>query len=133
MIDMGGPQAEAAILKDIARGTSDSQWRWTGQAPAVRVPLRNTAGLKFHADFAIADDTFRQTGPVTIRWMVNDRVLDTVRYAKPGSYVFEKPVPAEWLKPNAENAGGAAIDKVYIASTDGAKLGIILSRIGFLK
>jgi hypothetical protein len=133
IVEMGGPGAERAIVKDITGGQTNSSWRWTGQAPAVRVALKTTAALKFHAEFAIPEVTFRETGPVTIRWMVNGRVLDTVRYARPGSEQFEKPVPPDWLKPNSENVAGAELDKIYVAKGDGAKLGVILSRIGFVE
>jgi hypothetical protein len=130
MVDMGGPMAESAIVKDILKGPATG-WRWTNQEPTVRVRVGDPTGLAMRAEFAVAEVNFKETGPITIQWMVNDKVLDTVRYTEHGQQVFEKDVPQGWLKPNADNTAGAKIDKVVVAKRDGVKLGIILTRIGF--
>jgi hypothetical protein len=43
---------------------------------------------------------------------------------------FEKPVPPEWLTPESESTITVKVDKLYVAPDDGAKFGIIFSRIG---
>jgi hypothetical protein len=56
-----------------------------------------------------------------------------VRYEGGGQKRFEKPVPAAWLRTDADILVAAEIDKVWIAPADGARLGFILSRAGFIE
>lgn len=119
----------AHIVQDIPRGEPGA-WKWTGQKPTVKVTVRNNQGLRYSIDFAIADATFKETGPVTITFSVNDHVLDSVRYTAAGEQHFEKAVPAEWIEPMKDTLVAASIDKVWTAPADGAKLGFILKSIG---
>ena len=105
-------------------------WSWTGQRPAVKVRVRNAQKVRYEIDFTVADATFKQTGPVAITFFVNDHALDTIHYAKPGPQHYEKTVPAEWIDTGKDNVAGAAVDKVWTSPDDGAKLGLILTRIG---
>jgi hypothetical protein len=107
-------------------------WRWTGQRPTVRLFLRSVKNLRLVMEFFIPDAVMQQTGPITIRFIVNGRALDTVRYDSPGQKRFEKAVDSSWLLPDADNIVSAELDKVYIAEADKAKLGVALNGIGFL-
>jgi hypothetical protein len=42
-------------------------------------------------------------------------------------------VDASWLYKNGDNLVTAELDKVYIAEADGARLGVTLTRVGFLE
>jgi hypothetical protein len=128
VVMMSDGDADQRIVADI--GGPSGSWRWTGQRPTVKVVVKDTANVKYVIDFAVAEATFAQTGPVSITFRVNDQVLETVRYDKPGDYHFEKPVPAEWLKANEDILVAAELDKIFIAPEDGAKLGLILTRLG---
>jgi hypothetical protein len=128
MNDFFAPQH---FVRDIASGPP-SIWRWTYQRPAVRINAEFDQPVKYVIDFAVAEATLRDTGPVTIAFTVNDRVLDRVRYTASGQKHFEKLVPAGWLLPGKPTIAGAEIDKVWV-SKDGARLGFILVRIGFAK
>jgi len=131
LIGMGESDAEAFLVKDISRGGAEGGvWRWTQKRPTVRVVLRATENQKLMADYTIPDVTFAQTGPVTMDFFVNDQKLDTVRVEKPGPQHFEKPVPAEWLKVNADNQVAIEISKMYVSPQDRSTLGFILTRIG---
>jgi hypothetical protein len=92
--------------------------------------LRQAENLVYTLDFSIADSTFKDTGPVTLTFFVNDRIIGTRRYTLPGTYHFEQPVPPNWVEAGKEATLAAEIDKVWVAPQDGAKLGFILSRIG---
>jgi len=129
MVEMSDPDASLHVVKDIY-GPSDPSWRWTAQNPTVRMLVLSTENLKFHADFAIWNDGFKTTGPVEIAYLVNNQVLDRVRYTTPGEKHFDKPVPADWLSPDAETTLAMSVDKVYIAPKDGMKFGVILVRLG---
>lgn len=131
IINMNDPDAEAHMVKDIVRHLEGGSWRWAQQRPTVQVVIRNVENQKFTIDFAIADATFKDTGPVTMSFFVNDQLLDKVRYDQPGQKHFEKSVPPAWLKPNTDNTAAAEIDKIWTSPTDGAKLGFVLTRLGF--
>jgi hypothetical protein len=117
------------VVQDIPQG-EPGPWKWTGPKPTIKVVCRTNQGLRYIIDFVIADVTFKVTGPVTLTFLVNDHVLDTVRYATPGPQHFEKAVPPEWVNPLQDTLVAASIDKVFVAPADGAKLGFILQRIG---
>jgi hypothetical protein len=130
MVDMGNPDAGRHIVKDIYGATS-APWRWTNQEPTVRLLVLSTENIKFNADFAIWDDSFKITGPLEISFLVNGKLLDKIRYTTPGVKHFEKPVPADWLAVDADTTIAMYVDKLYIAPRDGAKFGVILTRVGF--
>lgn len=129
MVEMGDPAADSLIVKDIY-GASNPSWRWTGQNPTVRMLLLRTDRLKFIADFAIWDEGFKTTGPVEIAYLVNNQVLEKVRYAAPGVKHYEKDVPADWLSLESETTLAMSMDKVYIGPKNGMKFGVILVRLG---
>jgi hypothetical protein len=105
-------------------------WRWTGKRPTVRVRLRSADNLRYTIDFAVVEATLRYTGPVTISFLVNDRVLDRARYTRPGSQHFEKAIPAGWTTAGQDVMVGAEVDKPWTPPDGGPLLGMILVRIG---
>ena len=128
-VNLGADDADSYIVRDI--GDRDGAWRWTHKRPELRFFLESVDKLTFKAEFAIAEATIKDTGPVTISVLINGNLLDKVHCAKSGERYFEKPVPAKFLRPNAMNLVALEIDKVWIAPGDGAQLGFILSRAGF--
>jgi hypothetical protein len=130
-VAMGDQYAPDHFLKDVNLSLEGGSWRWTGQAPTLRFVLKSTHNLRLVMDFSISGETMKQTGPVTITYWVNGKVLDKVHYDKPGEQHFEKAVPEEWLY-KGDNIVTAELDKVYIAEADGVKLGFPLVRIGFV-
>ncbi len=130
IIDMGDEDIAPHIVKDVYENTG-SAWRWTKAEPTLKVLVFTTDHVKFIADFSLWDEAFKQTGPLDLTFLVNGKTLDTVRYASPGAKHFEKPVPPDWLATDVESTITVKVDKLYVAPHDGAKFGIILSRIGF--
>jgi hypothetical protein len=131
-VAMGDDGAPKHFIKDIHATLEGGTWRWTGQKPAVRLALPTVKSLRLVMEFSIPDAVLKQTGPLTIRYVVNGRTLDAVRYDTPGQKRFEKPVEESWLYLNGENVVSAELDKVYVAEADQAKLGVALTGIGFL-
>ncbi len=129
VVNMSDPLAPARFVRDITSVAAPT-WRWAGQRPAVRIRVRTTENVRYVIDFSIAEVTFKDTGPVTVTFTVNDHVLDRVRYTSAGQKHFEKSVPAEWLEPDKDAIAGAEIDKVWTSKDDGARFGFILTRIG---
>jgi hypothetical protein len=129
IINMDDPGATSRFVRDISPDLSSS-WRWAFKKPAVRIRVRVERQVKYFIDFTLPEITFRDTGPVTIAFTVNDRVLDTVRYTQAGYQHFEKPVPVEWIHVGQDAIVGAEIDKVWVSKDDGKAFGFIISRIG---
>jgi hypothetical protein len=132
IVEMSDPDAPFHFVRDISP-TLMANWRWTGQRPAVKVRVRDLEPFVYSVDFTLPDITMHDTGPVTIAFLVNDRVLDRVHYEKPGYQHFEKPVPAGVLAANQDAILGAEIDKMWSAPQDGAKFGFILTRVGLVR
>jgi hypothetical protein len=133
LVEMSDPDTTWHILKDIEPGAPGDQWCWTGRQPSVKILAATTQNLKLIVDFTLWPVAFQQTGPVVLSFMVNDRLLDKIRYTAPGEKHFEKLVPPDWLTTDVESIVSVSIDKLYTAPTDGIKFGFILSRIGFLQ
>jgi hypothetical protein len=129
MIEMSDPDADLHIVKDIY-GRGDPSWRWTSQTPTVEFLVAAITSLKFHADFAIWDDSFKVTGPVEISYLVNNKTLDKIRYDTPGVKQFEKLVPTDWLSVDSGTTLSMSVDKTYTSSKDNKTFGVILVRMG---
>jgi hypothetical protein len=132
MVQMSDPDASLYIVKDIYN-PGDPSWRWTSQNPTVKMLVVSTENLKFQADFAVWDDSFKVTGPLEIAFLVNGRPLDKVRYTTPGVKHFEEPVPADWLSADSDTTLAMYVDKLYVSPHDGMKFGVILVRLGLKK
>jgi hypothetical protein len=129
MVSMENSDADPVIVKDIYPGTGNP-WRWTKQQPTVNLLVFSTDKVKFSADFALWDESFKTTGPLEISFLVNGKLLDKIRYTTPGDKHFEKSVPADWLAANTEATVGLSVDKLYIAPQSGDEYGVILARLG---
>jgi len=132
LVDVGDASGRARfhIVQDIDQTVNPGGWSWTGRRPTVKIRLGDNTNLKFTMDFAVAAQTFKDTGPVTLSFFVNDHLLDRVRYANPGQKHFEKPVPRQWLTSGMELTLATEIDKVWVSKDDGTRFGFILVRMG---
>ncbi len=129
IVNMSDEDAGEHFIRDISsQGTAS--WRWTGKKPTIRVRIRSAERLRYTIDFALPETTLQATGPVTVSFLVNDRVLGRARYKRAGSQHFEKTIPAGWVMPNQDVALGAEIDKLWVSPEDGTALGLVLVRIG---
>ncbi len=129
VINMSDPDATVYFVQDIS-GKLEGTWRWCQQRPTIRIRSRTNENLKYLIDFTLPEATFRDTGPVTLSFYVNDHLLDRVQYRSPGQLHFEKPVPPEWVTPDQDSTIAAEIDKMWVSKEDGARLGFILVRMG---
>jgi hypothetical protein len=128
---MNDPAAEAHIVRDVARGPAES-WRWAGRNPTFRVYLGRTEDVRYHLEFTIADATFKETGPVTVTFLVNDKEIGKQRCDKPGSRTWESAIDPRLLAADAENTFGASVDKVWTSPQDKSQLGLIISSAGLV-
>jgi hypothetical protein len=129
MTDVDAPEHFVADITDPLA----ANWRWTGKRPMIRLDVPAHQGLArapftYHIEFAIPQETFASTGPVTLTFLADGHTLDAKHYAAAGSYAFEKDVPAEWTAHGGEIRLGAEIDKVL--SSRGRAYGFLLIAIG---
>jgi hypothetical protein len=129
-LSMADANADAYLVKDVAtRGPGT--WRWAYEHPVLRFFVPNVPRLKFAMDFSLPARTLRETGPVTLTFTINGRLLDRLRCEEPGEQHYARDVPLGMLRLNALNQ--VAIDPVpvWVSKADGGRLGFILSRAGF--
>lgn len=128
---MNDPAAESYFVSDISPGLEAGSWRWVYRRPELKFYIEDDSNLKFEMDFAIPEVTLKETGPVTLSVLINEKLLGKFRYDTQGQKHLERKVPPGMLKPKAINHVVIEPDKVWIAKQDGAALGFILSGAGF--
>jgi len=130
-IQMSDSMADTHIVSGVLGGEPGSSWRWANPRAELRFHLAEIKAQKFVIDFAIADDTFKLTGPVTMQFFIDGKRFAATKLDSPGSKHFETPVPEALLKVDTPVVVAAEVDKFYTSSHDGTKLGFILSGMGF--
>ena len=129
-LSMADPNADAYLVKDVAdRGPGT--WRWAYEHPVLRFFVPDVPRLKFAMVFSLPERTLRETGPVTLTFTVNGKLLDRLRCENPGEQFYAHDVPPGMLRPNAINLVAIDPDPVWVSKADGGRLGFILSRAGF--
>jgi hypothetical protein len=87
----------------------------------------------FKMDFAIADATFQETGPVRLTVTVNGQPLGNALYTNPGGKTFQQVVPPGLLRSDGFAVVQPTLDKCYFSPTTGTKPGYIFVRGGFVR
>ena len=132
-VNMSDPAADAFIVRDISRTTEAGSWRWAYRHPQLRFYLKGTEKLHFVMDARLAENTFHDTGPVTLAIQINGHDLDKIVFDMPGDRHFDKEVPVSLLQPHSENFVSLETDKQWVSKEDGAVLSFVLTRAGFIK
>jgi hypothetical protein len=132
LLRMNDPNLERRILADVGGGDPSSSWRWTHQHPRLKMSVEPEAWL-YHVGFTVPAVVLERVGPVTITFIVNDRVLARHRYTKDSHYELDIPVSDDILRLADPVVFGFDVDPVLIAEDDGEKLGVLLETIGFRK
>jgi hypothetical protein len=132
LLEMSHPKASLQIVSGISGTLEAKTWRWAGKRAVLKFALPYIYGLKLAADFNIPEVNFRKTGPVWMSFYVNGNFVDKTRCDHQGPYHYEKPVPPEFLRLADFNYLAVEVDKPVISEKDGAELGFILARGGFI-
>ncbi len=72
-VRMVAHSAGRRIVKDIAEGAA--MFRWTGAEPSIELRVSSPGPWLARMEFAVAEATLRETGPVTVRLFLNDQLL----------------------------------------------------------
>jgi len=116
------------IVRDIQTG--DNQV-WTFDHPELKFPLEPRPGLYFRMIFWIHFRTLHDTGPVTLVVKVNGHELGRVRCEHDGKYVFDQPVPMDWLRSGEPVRVLAEASPLWTSPDGGAHLGYLMEEAGF--
>jgi hypothetical protein len=127
-LTMDHPDLRKAVVKDVLVD-EQGPWRWTGPDPELRFSLSSLRDRTLVVEFVINDRTFRDTGPVTVSFYVNDHLAGQERYTSDGDKSFEKAIPTEWLQGRQETRVHLHVHNVW--PTAGGSLGVLLKRMGF--
>jgi hypothetical protein len=131
MLVVGREDQDAFYVADVLTGEPHAEAYWTLDAPQLKFALKPSVAYAYRVRFYLPGQTFEKTGPVTIRFYINDRLLDQVRYNLPGQQIFREPVPPKWIPSNGFTVVKMEVANPYIAPADGAKLGFLLQSAGF--
>jgi hypothetical protein len=112
-------------------GLEAGAWRWTGRQAVLRLQLKEAAGLKYAMKFAVPREVLAHRSPLRLRVLLNGKLWEQLEYEKDGIYDFEKPVPPDLLKPQAENLVALEVEAPLPARAGGHELGLILVQAGF--
>ena len=129
-VRMNQPDAEKYFVSGIYTLEANA-WRWAGRRAELRLHLNRTDNLKYVMKFAVPQAVIARNGPVWLEIFLNSQKWERLRYEKDGVYEFEKPAPAQMLKPQADNIVAIEIDKPLPAGSRGPELGFILVHAGF--
>jgi len=130
-IAMDDPAAPAHLMMDVNERVEAGGGRWTGKRPVLRFRVPTRKHLKLVMDFSFHEVVLKNTGPITVRFAVNNHVLDTVRYEKDGGHHFEKAIDPSWIHPNGDVLVALELNRIFVAP-DGARFGLMLQRAGLL-
>lgn len=130
---MNDPAAPPHFVRDINADIQDGGWRWTGQHPTLQFNVKKRSGMKLTVDYTVPELTLRETGPVTIRFWLNEHLIEQVRRDQAGQQRLEKPVPIEWFRDDGVAVLAMDIDKLWVSKLDGLKFGFILTSAGFIE
>jgi hypothetical protein len=131
IISMDSPHVDNYILRGVITREPGASWRWSNPKAELRFALSGTEGVKFVADFVIADETFKVTGPVVMTFTVDGKVMGSARYDRPGEKHYETLVDGKLLRTDETMLVAAEVDKFFESQQDGVKLGFLLIRMGF--
>lgn len=131
-ISMDSPWVEKHLVKDIET-TPRVPRRWTFAEPEMRFRLKSRDNRKLVVKFVVVSQTFSETGPFMIEFLVNGRPVGGMRCEKPGEHVFEAPVSDEILRTDDETRVQIRVEKHWVSPLDGNRLGVQLMEAGFLE
>ena len=129
-VTMEDALADDYIVRDIS--AERGAFRWAFLHPELRFRVQDNRGLKFAAEIAIPEATFKDTGPVTIRIRIEGNPLATLSCPRAEKYRIEKPVPAGWVEPGKAVHVTFETEPRWVSPLDGAQLSFLLYSAGFI-
>lgn len=129
-IAMSSLYADRHVVSGVVGGSPGDPWRWANDKARLRFQVLPGEGTKFFVDLVIAEITFKETGPVRLKFWVNDKLVGAKRCDNHGPALFETKLAPDVLKPGAVTTVMIETENPWV-STDGTKLGFLLVGAGF--
>lgn len=123
-VEMGEGRTARMTMRDMV---GEGAERWTGPNPAMRIRLPAPGSWVATVRFRAAEVTLRDTGPLTLRFLVNNRPAGQMRVSTTSVLTFSAPVVID----NPEAELSFTVDKPWVSPEDGAKLGVVVQAMGF--
>lgn len=129
-VTMDDELAVEYIVRDFSpdRGA----FRWAFLHPELRFRILDDRKLKFAAEIAIPEVTFKDTGPVSIKILIDGNPLATLRCPRADKYRVEKAVPPGWLAPGKVVHVTFETEPRWVSPLDRAELSFLLYNAGFI-
>jgi len=131
VVRMDDPDADGFLVRDIS--PEHGLRRWAFSHPELRLSVADARHLKFAAEFAIPEVTYKVTGPVTVSAAVNGKRLGQIRCDHPGDYRLEEAVPEGLVEARKPISITFEANPRWISPEDGAQLSFLLRSVGFIK
>lgn len=131
-VAMNSKDAPVSIVRGIGSDVMAGAWRWASPNAELRFYLNSATGWKAKADYSVARAVLDQSGPLTLRFFVNNTLLDTVRHERDGRFTWERPVPASALAAGGMNYLRIEADK-FTQDAGGHPISFILTGAGFVR
>ena len=128
---VSGADAYRYFVRNIVGCLPKSMFCWTLESPELKFRLSSNKARFFTVHFKLSEDALKQTGPLKIDYFINDHLLERAQYFGRGDHTYQHRVPDGWLRTDDYTVVKMQVHNPYIASGDGAKLGILLVSAGF--
>jgi hypothetical protein len=122
--------ADDYIVRDIS--AEHGVFRWAFRHPELRLRVPEGRKLKFAAEVAIPEATFKDTGPVTISILIEGKPLASLHCPRAEKYRIEKPVPPDWVESGKVVLVTFETEPRWVSPLDGAQLSFLLYDAGFI-
>ena len=128
-IQMDDPAANDYIVKDIA--SEPGVYRWAFLHPELRFRVAPSKDLRFTAELAVPEVTFKVTGPVNVKYALDGKDLGSLHCDHVGKYRISQAVPPGWLASEPYVHVTFETDRRWVSKEDGAQLSFLLFNAGF--
>lgn len=133
LLTMSDVDVNRFVRGDMVGAGNGAEYNWTKQHPRFVLTVPDTEGWEFYLRMKVVDNTFKDTGPLTLAIRLNGELLDTLHLDRVQEYEYRHPVPASILRPREEIDVVLDIDPPWIAPTDKVPLGVLLHTVGLRK
>ena len=131
MLKMSDLDALLNVTQGVQAAGRDER-PWTNERATFQFRVRSLENSDLLMQYALVSQTMQQTGPVRITITANGEPFDSFVKTEPGDYEYRHAADRIPIRPYQPLAVMVTIDPPYIAPDDKAKLGILLTRIGFV-
>jgi hypothetical protein len=131
-VRMGDPKSAGQLVSGF-HDIEDNAWRWTGRKFAVDVgtpPGAAQKGATLEFDFTVPQPVIDQLKSVAVSATVDGNVLPPESYSQPGTYSYQRDVPAALLGKESVRVEFELDKAIPPGPGDQRELGVVASSVG---